>query len=401
MPSSRLLRLTVALGLLAGSAPAPLAAQGRVGASVDVNAARVTFDDFLPSAVYTVAPYVRAGAGLLDVAGRGAFSRFESGNRASTLGAAASLRTPEWRGWRAELAGDVARLDYDLAPRIVTADATGRLLHSIGPAAVAFGFSLGLTDDTAAVRNVRSGAVTLLGRALGTALSLEVAGRRIGAALVPAERAGTVDDVYTPPVQWGDARLDARWERSRVRFGVAAGTRFGYDPDVQPWAEATTTIRLARELAAVASFGRELSDPVRRAPGGLYAVLGLRWATRTSGALPVARARSGADRILPGTAIAEPVVGRIETRHGRASSTVRIWAPGARKVELMGDFTDWEPVLLARVGNWWLVTVPRMGAGPQRVNVRIDGGAWGVPSGVPVLRDDFDGASGVLIVPDA
>lgn len=405
MPPSRSSRAAAALGLAAALLAPSLAAQARVGAAIDVTASRVTFDDFLPSRAWTVAPYLRGGWGLLDVAGHGAFTRFESGNSAATLGAGASLRTAEWRGWQAELGGALSRLEYELSPRILTADATGRLHRAVGPATVGLGFTLGLTDDTATVRNVRTGDLTLLGRALGTTLSLQVAGRRIGASLVEAERSPSGLPEYTPPLEWGESRLDARWEggaRWRTQLDLSAGMRFGRAtreriPGVRQWAQGTATVRLLPGIAAVAALGREPHDPVRSAPGGPFGMLGLRWATGGSGAIPVARPRV-AERLPVGAPIATPLTGQLGARHGRTSSTLRIWAPSARKVELMADFTDWEPVLMARVGDWWLVTVPRIGAGPHRVNVRIDGGAWGVPAGVPVLRDDFDGVSGVLVV---
>ena len=72
--------------------------------------------------------------------------------------------------------------------------------------------------------------------------------------------------------------------------------------------------------------------------------------------------------------------------------------PGARKVELMGDFTDWQPIEMKRVGvDRWEVRVP-LRAGAHRLNIRIDDGEWGVPPGVTAITDDFSGVVGVLIV---
>jgi 1,4-alpha-glucan branching enzyme len=64
----------------------------------------------------------------------------------------------------------------------------------------------------------------------------------------------------------------------------------------------------------------------------------------------------------------------------------------------MGDFTDWAPAQLAtgRRG-WWTITLP-IPAGTHRMNLRVDGGAWGVPPGLPVLTDEFSGTTALLTV---
>jgi hypothetical protein len=76
---------------------------------------------------------------------------------------------------------------------------------------------------------------------------------------------------------------------------------------------------------------------------------------------------------------------------------IRVRAPGARTVELMGDFTGWMPVILERSergsAEWALLrSIP---PGIYRLNLRVDGGAWGVPPGITALNDDF-GPVGIL-----
>jgi 1,4-alpha-glucan branching enzyme len=79
---------------------------------------------------------------------------------------------------------------------------------------------------------------------------------------------------------------------------------------------------------------------------------------------------------------------------------LRVVAPHVRVVELMGDFTDWRPVVLAKAGDGiWEVTLP-IAPGIHRVNVRADGGAWGAPPGLTVATDDFGGVVGLLPVGD-
>src|SRR6185503_20791010 len=81
---------------------------------------------------------------------------------------------------------------------------------------------------------------------------------------------------------------------------------------------------------------------------------------------------------------------------GRYLITVR--SPGARQVELSGDFTGWKPVSLRRIrGDDWSVALP-LEAGTHRVNIRVDGGVWVAPPGMTTTSDDFAGEVGLLVV---
>ena len=104
----------------------------------------------------------------------------------------------------------------------------------------------------------------------------------------------------------------------------------------------------------------------------------------------------GEDLLQP---LARPVVPDFRVTTKRAPSRlVRLRAPGASSVEIMGDFTDWQPVALEKKGrDEWSVVVP-IPNGTHRMNVRVNQGNWGVPPGIPVLDDDFGGVVGVLVV---
>ena len=77
---------------------------------------------------------------------------------------------------------------------------------------------------------------------------------------------------------------------------------------------------------------------------------------------------------------------------------IQVQAPGARSVEVMGDFTEWLPVQLVGTGGVFSMNAP-MTAGNRRLVVRIDGGPWVPPSNTPVVDDDFGGRVGLLLVP--
>ncbi len=84
------------------------------------------------------------------------------------------------------------------------------------------------------------------------------------------------------------------------------------------------------------------------------------------------------------------------TRH-EGTTTIAITARNARTVEIAGDFTGWDPVELRQERGRWVIDWP-LEAGTYRCNIRIDGGAWTVPDGLPSVQDDFGGEVGVLVV---
>ena len=77
---------------------------------------------------------------------------------------------------------------------------------------------------------------------------------------------------------------------------------------------------------------------------------------------------------------------------------LRLRAPDARSVEIAGDFSEWAPLPLERVGDDWEARLP-LEPGVYRLNLRLDGGPWVAPPGLPAERDGFGGEVGVLIVP--
>jgi 1,4-alpha-glucan branching enzyme len=73
-------------------------------------------------------------------------------------------------------------------------------------------------------------------------------------------------------------------------------------------------------------------------------------------------------------------------------------APHAQSVEISGNFTDWLPHALAHDTNGDWVTSLQLAAGIYYVSVRIDGGAWAPPPGLPIFYDEFGSGSGVFEV---
>jgi 1,4-alpha-glucan branching enzyme len=78
--------------------------------------------------------------------------------------------------------------------------------------------------------------------------------------------------------------------------------------------------------------------------------------------------------------------------------TVRVNAPGARTVEINGDFTNWAPVrLVPAADGWWTSTLP-LKRGKYQMNLRVNGGDWTVPPGLLSMTDEFGGTVGLLVV---
>jgi hypothetical protein len=78
--------------------------------------------------------------------------------------------------------------------------------------------------------------------------------------------------------------------------------------------------------------------------------------------------------------------------------TVAIRMPHAQSVEINGDITEWSPVRLRQSpddpAHW--TTRLNADAGVYLVALRIDGGDWRPPPGLPVVPDGFGGQAGLL-----
>jgi hypothetical protein len=82
--------------------------------------------------------------------------------------------------------------------------------------------------------------------------------------------------------------------------------------------------------------------------------------------------------------------------HGATRLSIR--AADAARVEIAGDFTQWELVRATRAGNGvWYADLP-IPPGTYRYAFRIDGREWRVPDGAPAASDDFGGKSAWLTV---
>ncbi len=214
----------------------------------------------------------------------------------------------------------------------------------------------------------------------------------------PATVSGTLLPTTVNP---GDAYLDAElalraaWRRLELTAGAGHRWWRGQGTGDESWASVGLALQIVRQLAFTATAGRFPSDPARGFGDGRYLQVGAR-VGNPFGSEAEGWALRQAYRSRP--PIAVPVVRGFEVRTALAVRLFVVQAPAANRVELAGDFTDWEPVPFRRApdGTWQLERV--VPAGSHQFNLRVDGGRWGAPPGVPMVRDEFGGVAGVLVL---
>jgi hypothetical protein len=75
---------------------------------------------------------------------------------------------------------------------------------------------------------------------------------------------------------------------------------------------------------------------------------------------------------------------------------LEVEAPRARSVEVASDVNAWEPVALMRAGDGHWAGSIAAGPGTLRILMRIDGGAWQPPPGLPVAHEPTTGDVGII-----
>ncbi len=214
----------------------------------------------------------------------------------------------------------------------------------------------------------------------------------------PATIAGSVLPTSVDPGgDYLDAELALRAAWRRLDLTAGAGRRWWSDAGFadESWGSVALEFRLFPRLALTAAAGRFPTDPVRGFGDGRYLQVGARVG---AGPGPPADGWALRQAYRSRPPIAQPVVAAFRLETVLAMRVFLVEAPGASRVELAADFTDWEPVAFVRGqgGTWRLErAIP---PGSYHFNLRVDGGPWGAPPGVPTVRDDFGGVGGLLVL---
>ncbi|MEO7083977.1 MAG: glycogen-binding domain-containing protein [Gemmatimonadaceae bacterium] len=185
---------------------------------------------------------------------------------------------------------------------------------------------------------------------------------------------------------YGDATLGWREERQRVEVGATAGLRSGFHGVVSTggWGAADAAFWFTDRTAIVFGAGRTLDDATRGVPRATYASLSLRLAARPH---------------MPSVVRDEPRGARVTViALGNGRGRIEIRGVDGARLEVMGDFTSWQPVELERDGGVWRLA-REMSAGLHRIAIRIDGGEWLAPANLPRANDDLGGSVGLITIP--
>ncbi|GIW51353.1 MAG: hypothetical protein KatS3mg081_0708 [Gemmatimonadales bacterium] len=152
-------------------------------------------------------------------------------------------------------------------------------------------------------------------------------------------------------------------------------------PDATAWGGVTAALWLGNSVALQAAAGTYPQDLLQGLPAGTYLSAGVRIAT----------GRAAVPSIRP--------LGRPAYERTDGSGLLRFRVSEARRVDLVGDWTGWEPVPMERAADGsWFVRV-RLQPGVYRFNLIVDGQRWIVPDGVVAIDDGYGGKTGLLIIP--
>jgi hypothetical protein len=364
---------------------------GQTVGTLETGVSVVEYDGFLVSGAAVLSPALRYDKPDFSLGTQGSWVIFESGNEILQGSAAAAWLTPLRNGWQAEFSGSVGVAKY--ADQAVYGHVLGRTrLHFRGEQTGAW--VSGATGQSFGDSNATPVEVAVGGwRTVRNDLAL----------------AGTVTGSWLP----GDGYLDVigvvRWTGTNVQLDAQAGVRpwtqrnggdaeLG-DPVRGAYAELSALITLSQRITVALSAGRYPSDPVRGVLAANYANVGLRLNLFGSPVITVPTITAAMVRAAGELAASEHASQAVlEVATSRTASTFRVHVPG-ESVEIMGDFTDWQPAALSRTGaETWEIQLP-VGSGVHRLNVRVDGGRWLVPRGTRLEQTEFGAAAGVVVIP--
>ena len=334
--------------------------------SLDAGLTRVGYSGIPGITAYSISPALQLFRPNASVVASGVFSEFSGGGWTLQGSGSGSVFFPTGSRFQAELGAALAGSAPDSGSGTAELLGLARLHLASARHGLWAGGSLGRTWDGVSWR---------------TAATLEAAAwARLGEATVVASSSPSwIGD----SLRFLDNEATVRWVTGPLELGAYGGFRTWFEPGnatATAWGGASAAYWLGNNLAIVAAGGSYPTDFGQGFPSGSYVALTIRVATRRP-----------------------PVPGRVESREYRllqplARPVVRVRAPKANTVEIMGDFSDWRPLSLSRGPDGdWTVVVP-MAKGTHRMNLRVNGGDWGVPPGVTALNDDFGGVVGILVV---
>lgn len=377
-------RLLILL-VLAWAAPQGAAHAQLLTATLGAGAVSVRFADEARFAATTLSPALQLRAAHFSGTLSATFSQVGAGqwSRQGTV-AASAFTNVSARGWLGEASlaagGSVFPAGASTSQLIGSARA-----HWLGAHASAWlGGGAGTMNDGISWRAVRQAEVGL-------------SSRRGVAGLTLLATPTVADDT----LRYADLLAALQWSRGAVDLVTSLGGRLGATlpfvagGDQRLWGNVTLTAWVAPRVALTAGAGTYPVDLTQGFPAGQYVSLGLRFGGQRSPLVTEALERQRADVAAREAGITTMQVWRL----GSDRLRIRLRAPGAARVELMGDPTRWSVVPLVAEGDgWWRLDL-HSAADVIELVLRLDGGAWLVPPGAEAVTDEFGGRSGRVVLP--
>ena len=377
---------------------ASAAADAQLRASANLGGGEVGFGA-VPTSAATMSGEVEYDRGWLEARAAGGMYRFENASTGSRFGSAEMLlRSPRRRGVAAELLGLGSTTDHHGFYRAqrLEARAGASWVADLAEMSLRYGLSRVTRDRTSLTATrfelVAHGTVgrttfTLSGaRAAFSELMTVVRDTTYVVAGFPFRgRYNAEADVSRAYL---DAEASVQWQLRSATVGVGIGARRGDATTAsERWQHLDFTLPLNSNVALMATGGRKAGVPEERIPGGAFAIVGVRLSFQSDARVI---------RPLPADGRDTPRFVALDVGAGRRS--ISIIGLAAKRVEIIADFTDWQPMDLATIGEGvWHITLP-IGPGAHRINIRVDGRAWMPPPGLPVTADEFMGTVGVLLI---
>ncbi|HMA40959.1 MAG TPA: glycogen-binding domain-containing protein [Gemmatimonadales bacterium] len=198
---------------------------------------------------------------------------------------------------------------------------------------------------------------------------------------------------WTATAVWTPFRLSGAWYqqmegRVTTSLGPVDATAYGGWRGApgssglpnSSWGGGTLTFWITRTAAVLLSGGNYASDLLQALPRGRYLSAGIRLSR-------------GRPSLWAGSTAARPLY-----THASGETELRFSIAGVSRVDLVADWTRWQPVPLERTPDGkWAVRVS-LTSGVHRFNLIVDG-RWIVPAGVTAVDDGFGGQTGLLVVP--
>jgi hypothetical protein len=284
--------------------------------------------------------------------------------------------------------------------------AMGEVGFTLGGSSLSDGLSTGQGMLNARLRVLRTRASAWVGAGAGQLWNgdawsgvreteLGIAGRS-GILAFAARIAPTV---ALDSLHFTDATVALTLSTARVDWSASVGNRAGArlpvaNASARTWGGVSAAFWLAPRSALVVSGGTYPVDLTQGFPAGGYAAI----AMRLGGARELAAAEA-ADARAARRVAREAGIESMEIRQAAdGTHELRVRAPNARRVDWLGDPTQWTTRPLARLRDgWWSVTFVAEGA--VELVLSVDGGEWIVPPGAEPVTDEFGGRVGRVLLP--